>query len=819
MTPQEKNNSEESIDDDAEIMALEKILAEAEEQENKTEEEKQLPPKPKPRPQLKEDNTFAEAFGYVVDKKLEKEIEKHVASKTEDLDSSDDEEIKNFLERKYNEYGCDINKRLKEQKQAAKESKADYEIDKFLKDEQSKGATEGAPSLAMHIKNPHNPLKRQSLISDSFKKMPETKPASGAGKYNEKQERKSLPPTGASSSIYTDPVFGLRIINPLVSSTMLKERMDGRKAVAFSAVAFHTQRGDLSKDWVIAGVVVHKSPVQMTKKNQPYSIWRLSDLRGEMKTISLFLFKGAHKDLWKTAQGMCIAVLNPTIFEKRADSKDLACLSIDTAQKVMVLGQSKDLGSCKAVKRNGEICNAIVNLSECDSCIFHMKQEFGKMSKRSELQSANAGRGLNDLRNKVLGKSEVFYGGQSFTAVPARKSAKLTQKDSSRISSLSEYAVSPFASSVNHASKPKSSEVRNIPYAGREGPVSKIAGNVEASAKQRMKDLERLKILQAESEKFSKNETSKSTTEQTPPSTPTPSTPQTQKTRDSIFSKSQTSTPCSSSKGMTPSISTPSTISAVPEKFKNREFSFASTSKSPQLSKDNFCIEVNIGDRKAQLAKMKALEVLKKKPIEKVDPNSTRGTKTGKRRAIDDLNELFMSNDAKKQKLEEEQKEQERKTRIQRIMDASSSHTNLVDMRENEEMDKYFSKLEKKEALEEKMLNTYKMPCKAVICKICKYTAFSAAERCKEERHPLKVIDAEKRFFQCKDCGNRTVSVFKLPKVSCKNCQGSRWERCAMIRERKVCDGSEGLSIRGDEELFIGSISGKANLNLVVPED
>ncbi|XP_065358028.1 protein MCM10 homolog [Calliphora vicina] len=805
MTPQEKNN-EESIDDDAEIMALEKILAEADERENKVEQENPLPPKikEKPRPQLKEDNTFAEAFGYEVDKKLAKEIEKQVASKTEELDSSDDEEIKNFLERKYNEYGCDVNKKLKQQKQAAKEAKADYEVDKFLKEDKKNGASEGG--LSMHVKNPHNPTKRQSLISHTFKKLPESKTA-----VSDNGERKSVHTTAAHSSIYTDPVFGLRMINPLVSSTMLSERMNGRKSVAFSAVAFHTQRGDLSKDWVIAGVIVHKSPVQKSKKGQSFSIWRLSDLKGEIKTLSLFLFGGAHKDLWKTAQGMCIAVLNPTIFEKRAESKDVACLSIDTAQKVMVLGQSKDLGNCKATKRNGEICNAIVNLSECDSCIFHMQQEFGKMSKRSELQSANAGRGLNDLRNKVLGKSEVFYGGQSFSAVPAKKSAKLTQKDNSRISSLSEYGVSPFASSINHASKPKAMDVASVPYASREGPVSRIAGNVEASVKQRMKDIERLKILQAESDRKSSS--------LEPNNSITPTTPQAQKTRDSIFATSQTSTPCSSSKLPAPSISTPSTSSAIPEKFKNREFSFSSTSKSPQLSKDNFSIEVNIGDRRAHFAKMKALEVLKKKPIEKVNPNSTRGTQGGKRRAIDDLNEQFMSHESKKQKIEEEQREQDRKTRIQRIMDASSSHTNLVDMREREEQDKYFSKLEKKEALEEKMLNTFKMPCKAVICKICKYTAFSASDRCKEERHPLKVIDAEKRFFKCKDCGNRTASVFKLPKVSCKNCQGSRWERCAMIRERKVCDGTEGLSLRGDEELFIGSVAGKANLNLAVPDD
>ncbi|XP_075152650.1 minichromosome maintenance 10 homolog [Haematobia irritans] len=801
MSPQEKANND-SIDDDAELLALEKILAEAEDQEQKsTPASKELKKddnqsKQSSVPRLREDSTFADAFSYEVDTQLAKKAAKEAETRMEDVDSSDDEEIRNFLERKYNEYGSDVNKKLKQKSEAAKESRIEREVDAAIK--KNEVESKSNDSLGMHVKNPHNPVKRQSLITNSFKATPKTQETASVTSVTSK-----TPSIFASteSSVYVDPIFGLRMRNPLISSTLLKERMSGRQPVAFSAIAFHIERGDLTKDWVIGGVITRKGTTQMTKKSKPYCIWQLSDLRGEMKTISLFLFSGAYKELWKTAQGTCIAVLNPTIFEKRADSKDIACLSIDTAAKVMILGQSKDLGACKSLKRNGEVCNALVNLSECDTCIFHMKSEFSKMSKRSELQSANAGRGLQDLRNKVLGKSEVFYGGQSFTAVPARKSAKLTSKDNQRISSLSEYAVSPFAGSVNHTSKPKT-DVASIPYAAREGPVSKIAGNVELSRKQRLKDLERLQILQAESAKSGMSA----------PSSPVASQLEKSKNNDSLCSQKQSPPPTPASSG---SFSSP--LTSVPEKFKNREFSF--TAKSPTLSKDNFCLEVNIGERRASLAKQKALDILKNKPIKKIDPNSTRGTKDGKRRAIDELNEKFMSHEAKKQKVDEEQKEQERKSRIQRIMDASSSHSNLIDMREREEQEKYFSKLEKKEALEEKMLQTYKMPCKAVICKTCKYTAFSAADRCKKERHTLKVVDAEKRFFQCKDCGNRTASVFRLPKTCCSNCQSSRWERCAMIRERKVANGPEALSLRGDEEMFIGTVSGKANLNLAVPDD
>lgn len=382
------------------------------------------------------------------------------------------------------------------------------------------------------------------------------------------------------------------------------------------------------------------------------------------------------------------------------------------------------------------------------------------------------------------GKNEVFYGGQTFTAVPARKSAKLINNERERLSKLAGYDISPFAHDVNHESKQRSCVPVSVPYAERGGPVSRLAGNVEASSKQRYKDLERLRQLREENERFAK----KATTQETP-ATPEP-------------------------KRADP----PTTPQSVPDKFKNRGFSFDASLTPKLASSENFSFEVNIGARQAQSAKLKAAALLKKKPLEKVNPNSTRGTESGKRRAIDDLHDKF-SNTAKRQKLEEEERELMRKSRIERIMAATSSHTNLVDMREQEAQADYFNKLERKAAMEEKMLNTYKMPCKAVICQRCKYTAFAAAERCKEEKHPLKIVDAEKRFYQCKDCGNRTTTVFKMPKHSCSSCKGSRWERTAMIRERKVCTGRETLSVRGDEETFLGSVASAASLNLLVPEE
>lgn len=554
-----------SILSDDEVNALEELLARAEAEDRKSQDiqskdfveeddlaallETAIQEQKKEIPKLKEDSSFAEAMSVEVEKTPTGIDIPKLSSKNDGCDSSDDEDIKNFLERKYNEYGRDINKNLKQAAETKKEATVSRDIDNNT-------------SRVAHVSN----------ISKSFQ---EKSKAAGSAAPKMIQPKLKVDP------IFTDPVFGLRIINPLISSQMLMERMNSRKAVAFTTLRFHIDKGDHSVDWVIAGVIVSKSPVKKTKNDKPYSIWKISDLKGDLKAVSLFLFQDAHKQLWKTAVGMVVAILNPNILDSKMDFKEVASLSIDNSQKVMILGQSKDMGKCKSKKRDGEVCGAVVNLNDCDYCIFHMKQEFGKLSRRSDLQSSTAGRGLEDLRNKVLGKSEVFYGGQSFTAIPARKSAKLTAKDNNRLSILSEYNISPNVGSVNHTATVR----KEVTYASRGGPVSRVAEGVQANKAQRLKDLERLKILESEAEKHR---------ELSPSITSKPSTPE------------------------------------VAEKFKGRSFTF---DQKPQLSQTEFSFDMNLtpNARKAAFDRSKAAKLLKQTPIPKPNPNMIkyRGTDEG----------------------------------------------------------------------------------------------------------------------------------------------------------------------------------------------
>lgn len=329
----------------------------------------------------------------------------------EAYDSSDEEDLQNFFERKYNEYGRDINTMLKKKDADRVDTIVGNEVNKSLRQSTS---TANKPA----------PQKSVSQLHVTPK------------------------PVENVENVFTDPIFGLRLVQPLISSTALRERMIGRHAVEIRYLQNHLLNGDLSKDWCISGVIVSKGPVQTSNAGSQYVIWRLSDLKGEIKTASLFLFKSAYKELWKTAQGMIIAILNPSVFSRK-DNNGESSLSIDSAQRVMILGRSKDYGICKSKKKNGDPCTAIVNLGLCEFCVYHVKQEYGKMSGRSELQSATSGRGLQTLRNKVLGKSEVFYGGKSFMAETSKPSQKLKAKDQQRMASLSDtFQSSPLAAAI-----------------------------------------------------------------------------------------------------------------------------------------------------------------------------------------------------------------------------------------------------------------------------------------------------------------------------------------------------------------------------------
>lgn len=663
-----------------------------------------------------------------------------------DTDSSDDEDRRNYTERKYNDYGSEVKKILDIKEDEQRHKRVDFET-------------------RLRQTNLDVKFKRNNSIT---KKLDATEPVTNKFLCAPEVKTKTV------ADIYTDPVFGIRITKPLISSSALVERMQGREAVNMLRIKKYVELKSNTQDWVIGGVIVRKSSAKKSQKGNQFLIWTLSDLKDDFKTVSMFLFRKAYNDLWKTPEGTVVAILNPNILDRSENSKDQACLSVETSDRVMILGQSKDLSVCKSKKKNGEPCTAFINISQGEHCIYHVKQEYQKFSKRQELQSSTMGKGLVNLQNKVLGKSTVIYGGKAYSALPTGNNKKVKEKDQNRLMSLSDY----------YKTEGDKLMMNKAPCGS--GSLNKNFGILHSPTTQRTNDSDRLNKLSGLS-----------------------------------------SSPKSSniSKYCSPIFSPPNAIQSQTLSLAEKIAGSPKLGNSFSL-KGSGTIDLNMsyGQIAAERAKANAVKLIKKSGgIQKVDPNNTKGTEVGKKRALDKLNNSGSDeNDSKKPKSNEESYSKGKgimSERFKKILEATSVHQNLIRQHEDNEQEKYFNKLEKKEAMEEKMLNTFKLACKAVRCAKCKYTAFSAAQICKDERHPLKVLDTFKRFFKCADCGNRTVSLELIPLHSCGTCSGSRWEKAPMLREKKATL-ADGLSIRGEEESFIGGqISSGKNINLLVPEN
>ncbi|XP_071442899.1 protein MCM10 homolog [Hetaerina americana] len=625
------------------------------------------------------------------------------------------------------------------------------------------------------------------------------------------------------SKLKFDPICGIRIINPLVSSASMQDKLVGRKLVTMSFIQNHINNGDLDADWVTIGVIVQKSNVQKSQKGSQYSVLTLSDLKIGLKKVSLFLFSGSFKAHWKNPVGTVIGILNPSVLNNR-DSGSIATLSVNNAQKIMVIGTSKDFGYCKSWKKNGEKCTAFVNMGDCEYCVYHVQTEYRKYSQRSELQSPTGG-SLQALKNKILGKNEVFYGGKSFIA--DKKVSKHKAKDQQRLKKLSDFFDSPklemeqqvplVSKGLSFSHQMKDADRLSRLMESPSGSASLSSSQAKASPSVlKSKTITRGKCVLESLGKLDKK--SEATASQIM---------QTLGNHDKKVEATPSQIMQTLGKHVKKVEATPSEVIQSPK--------LSQTFLSPILGRgangsESIDLDCSFNQKQKNRAKLQALQWIKKNgPLQKNNPNSVKkevksvGASKRSRDAEEEVEDVGTSQNVSPNRIGKDSKNSSSlkfsAEKMKEIMEKGSKHAELLEIADLEAEDKYFHQLEKKEQMEEKMLNTFKLECKAVRCLKCKYLAFSASDYCKAQGHATKVVNAIKRFFKCHDCGNRTVSLDLFPVKPCNNCGGAHWERAPMMREKKgPILPSEVLSIRGLEEKYVGSIQTGGNLNLLIPE-
>lgn len=236
-----------------------------------------------------------------------------------------------------------------------------------------------------------------------------------------------------------------------------------------------------------------------------------------------------------------------------------------------------------------------------------------------------------------------------------------------------------------------------------------------------------------------------------------------------------------------------------------------------------------------ELAKQRAIEMMRNRRIEKQDPNraflsSSKKTKfelssimhkvqSNLDEGEESLNTIdvtkerssFLSSDVVERRKRKAQEEVECKKRKQEAIDAimnrKSSHDSEIRGREIEAENKYFQLMEKKEQIENNMSSIFQTECSVVICKVCNYTDHKQSDFCKDKKHLVINKKVIKRFFRCKDCKQRTHTFAQLyPLKHCK-CGSDQFEKTSMynVKEAPKLD-NEQLLVRGEEVKFLNSL-------------
>ncbi|XP_049949468.1 protein MCM10 homolog [Schistocerca serialis cubense] len=768
-----------------------------------------------------------------------------------------------------------------------------------------------------------------------------------------------------------DTMFGMRIANPMISSRTVEQLMQGRKFVSIAQAKQMKADKEPSIDWVVVGAIVNKSQPRTSKSGSSYTVWRISDLKSSLLTVSIFLFGAAYSTHWKHALGTVVGILNPKLMAGREGYSDNeTSLSVNQSDKLLVVGTAKDYALCQARKKDGTPCTAFVNAHDSKVCVHHLVSEYKKTSRNFISPSTSR---IN-LQNKILGKNEIFYGGKSYVKTPAKPSQKQLAHDKLVLSRLSpaagpgcgigskasgsmqamgfsgtirnpvtanhlrntqakkdndilERLSASSGSSMNKASSELPNWIKNktVKDDKKTENNSRIEENTPSFVmKERIrsnsqKNSEKISdkgssslvlkeqncMIISDAESLDHKQKRKSAadpfyleiTENVSPKQKNCKLAKKEDRKAVVSNASVLENHISVNKKSVSSVINPSTCKTVSESISpdiTQRLSTTSSDNKRDLTQENtpsFVMRQKTSREGEEKEKNKPSHKPESSAVHKDDVNvagkQSMGQKTtaaskktayyleveeeqNSRVSLDRLSnsadmqkacigvnsagslskpvlhprkqqarakaaqiikkvgplpkDNSKSVAAVKRKLEDQSEKESEKERVsqmekfRRLMGVCSKHTTLIEARDLEAEAEYFNNLEKKEQLEEKMLTTYKVPCKAVRCPKCKYLALQASEFCRSQGHRVYVVETCKRFFKCKDCGNRTISLSLVPTQTCGRCNGSRWKRTTMISERRGPSLTTPLCLRGGEEVFLGHQT-EGNINLLVPED
>ncbi|CAP66640.1 uncharacterized protein PODANS_4_8520 [Podospora anserina S mat+] len=172
---------------------------------------------------------------------------------------------------------------------------------------------------------------------------------------------------------------------------------------------------DVESDIVVFAILASKSdprshrpgPSGTQSDRGKYMVLTLVDLQFE---VELFLFNSGFDRFYKLTPGTVVAILNPSVLpppKGREDTGRFGLVINSDEDTILEVGKARDLGYCKSVKKDGQLCNGWVNGRRTEYCEFHTNEAVRKArGGRMELNNT-VGSGMDGAKKA---NSREWYG-------------------------------------------------------------------------------------------------------------------------------------------------------------------------------------------------------------------------------------------------------------------------------------------------------------------------------------------------------------------------------------------------------------------------
>ncbi|KAL3466622.1 hypothetical protein BJX64DRAFT_213241 [Aspergillus heterothallicus] len=241
----------------------------------------------------------------------------------------------------------------------------------------------------------------------------------------------------APGSSKFEPFSSLHLSNRILPHSFLIRNLENKKVLRIPDL-LRMIKGppfelpdSIDGDYVVFGIVASKSDPKQVKESKnvstkevdpfddglnnrnQYMVITLTDLKW---TIDLFLFDTAFPRYYRLSEGIVVAILNPTILpppKHKLDTNQFSLSISSSDDKILEIGSARDIGFCKAMRKDGKTCQSWVDGRKTEFCDFHVDIQLRRA--QAGRMGVNNGIGMFGPGGRSASRTGFYGGGKKFS--------------------------------------------------------------------------------------------------------------------------------------------------------------------------------------------------------------------------------------------------------------------------------------------------------------------------------------------------------------------------------------------------------------------